>query len=307
MQKIKQFVISFFKHYNQASVGDSAAVLTYYSMLSVFPILLIIGNLISLLKLDTTGILSYVEPVLPPAVFETVAPIIRSFLEQGSGTTLSLGVLVTVWSASQMVAAFQRSINLAYGIESTNAFLSRFFSVLFILMLVVLIFVISLVFGVSEAVLNAVAPWFDLSPQVAQFLGSLRVPVSATVMFLLATLLYYIVPTARVKWRYVWIGSLVTTLGWLLLSQGFSIYIRYFARRITSYQTIGTFIVTIIWLNVSAVILMIGGVINATIQEWRMGPVEYATFVDQLKGTKRRHQKKKPGKKARPLIHKNGD
>lgn len=293
MQKVKAFVVSFFDHFKQANVGDSAAVLTYYTLLSVFPILLIVGNVISLLKLDSDWVLSYVRPVLPDPVFETVSPIIRSFLEQGSGTTLSIGVLVTIWSASQMVAAFQRSINQAYGIDSTNAIVSRFFSFLFILVLVILIFVISLIFGLSETMINAVAPWLHISPQLTQFVGSLRVPVSAGGMFILATILYYTVPTVRVKWRYVWIGGLVTTIGWLALSQGFAIYIRYFAQRITSYKTIGAFVVTILWLNISAYILMLGGVVNATVQEWRLGPSEQSSFImKHLRRTRRRLQKK---------------
>ncbi|WP_055679716.1 YihY/virulence factor BrkB family protein [Secundilactobacillus kimchicus] len=160
MQKFQEFLRSLLRHYRQANVSDSAAVLTYYSLLSIFPILLIAGNLISLLRLDTDWVLSYIKPVLPVPVFETVSPIIRSFLEQGSGTTLSIGILVTIWSASQMVAAFQRSINQAYGIDSTNALVSRFLSFLMILVLVILIFIISFVYGLSETVIDTVAPCF---------------------------------------------------------------------------------------------------------------------------------------------------
>ncbi|MBT9671726.1 YihY family inner membrane protein [Secundilactobacillus kimchicus] len=296
MQKFQEFLRSLLRHYRQANVSDSAAVLTYYSLLSIFPILLIAGNLISLLRLDTDWVLSYIKPVLPVPVFETVSPIIRSFLEQGSGTTLSIGILVTIWSASQMVAAFQRSINQAYGIDSTNALVSRFLSFLMILVLVILIFIISFVYGLSETVIDTVAPWLHISPQLTQFVGSMRLPVSATGLFLLACLLYYVVPMVRVKWRFVWMGALVTTVGWLLLSQGFALYIRYFAQRITSYKTIGTFIVTIIWLNLSAYILMLGGVVNAASQEWHLGPSEETAIVKQLRKT-RRSMKKKPTKK----------
>jgi len=85
---------------------------------------------------------------------------------------------------------------------------------------------------------------------------------------MLAMLLYYFVPNAAVKLRYVWIGSLVATIGWIVISQGFRLYVELFAKRVTSYQTIGSLIVLMFWLNFSGMLLMFGGVVNASVQEW---------------------------------------
>lgn len=80
----KGFVKQLIHRFANANVNDSAAVLSYYMLLSIFPIMLIAGNLIAFLHFNTNSVLSYVEPVLPEPVFQTLAPIIRSFLEQGS-------------------------------------------------------------------------------------------------------------------------------------------------------------------------------------------------------------------------------
>ncbi|HBF74593.1 MAG TPA: YihY/virulence factor BrkB family protein, partial [Lactobacillus sp.] len=267
----KGFVKLLIRRFSNANVNDSAAVLSYYMLLSIFPILLIAGNLIAFLHFNTNSVLRYVEPVLPEPVFQTLAPIIRSFLEQGSTGTLSLGIVVTIWSAGRAVSAFQRSINLAYGIEQPNAIISRFFSFILILLAIISIVIIAILFSLSEWLGSYLKPWFNLSNHFTDFVGSLRWPISFLFIFLLSGLLYMVVPSAKVKLRYVWIGAFVTTVGWLLLAQGFSIYIRYFARNITGYQTIGTFIILLIWMNISGFILLAGGVINASVQEWRQG------------------------------------
>ncbi|GAW99165.1 YihY/virulence factor BrkB family protein [Secundilactobacillus mixtipabuli] len=305
---IKGFLKQLIHRFNNANINDSAAVLSYYMLLSIFPIMLIAGNLIAFLHFNSNGVLRYIEPVLPDPVYQTLAPIIRSFLEQGSTGTLSLGVIVTIWSAGRAVSAFQRSINLAYGIEQPNAIISRFFSFILILLAIISIVMIAVLFSLSEWLGRYIKPWFNLSNHFTDFIGSLRWPISFLFIFLLSGLLYMVVPSAKVKLRYVWIGAFVTTMGWLVLAQGFSIYIRYFARNITGYQTIGTFIILLIWMNISGIILLAGGVINATVQEWRQGEIEkldiMQNIVDQARGTHRKRQtKRRPAssvKKKRP-------
>lgn len=293
----KGFVKQLWQHYLNANITDSSAVLSYYMLLAFFPILLIAGNLVTLLHFDADSVLSYVAPILPDAVFQTFSPVIRSFLEQGSTGTLSLGILVTIWSAGRAVAAFQRSINQAYGIQTPNAIFSRFFSFLLILLIIILIALIALLFGLSEWLGTVVQPWLKISNQVTDFIGTVRWPVSFIGILLLSALLYAVVPSAKIKIRYVWIGAFVTTVGWLVLAQGFSLYVRYFAQNVTGYQTIGAFIVTIVWVNISSMILLLGGVVNATVQEWRQGEIEEVDFmqnlVDQARSSRKKQQKKK--------------
>lgn len=294
---IKGFVKQLWQRYVNANITDSAAVLSYYMLLAIFPMLLIAGNLIAFLHFNANNILSYIEPLLPDPVFKTLTPIIRSFLEQGSTGTLSLGILVTIWSAGQAVSAFQRSMNLAYGIKRPNAFFSRFFSFIFIVIIIFAIALIGFLFGLSEWIGSILKPWLHISNSFTDFVGSIRWPVSFLGIFLLSAILYAVVPSAKVKLRYVWIGAFVTTAGWLLLAQGFSIYIRYFAKNITGYKTIGTFIVLLIWMNISGVILLAGGVINATVQEWRQGEIEQndimQNFVDQARSTRKKQKQKR--------------
>ena len=88
------------------------------------------------------------------------------------------------------------------------------------------------------------------------------------------TLLYYFVPNALVKLRYVIPGALIADLLWMGLSRVFSYYTMIFAHNITSYKTIGAFIVLMIWLDLSGMVIMIGATINATLQDAHDGEIK---------------------------------
>ena len=217
----KGFVKQLIHRFANANINDSAAVLSYYMLLSIFPIMLIAGNLIAFLHFNTNSVLSYVEPVLPEPVFQTLAPIIRSFLEQGSTGTLSLGIIVTIWSAGRAVSAFQRSINLAYGIDQPNAIFSRFFSFILIILAIVAIMVIAVLFSLSEWLGRYLKPWFNLSNQLTDFIGSLRWPFHLWLLLLVAC--YMIVPSAKVK--FLCLDRLTSDDCWLaIVARIFTLY-----------------------------------------------------------------------------------
>lgn len=81
------------------------------------------------------------------------------------------------------------------------------------------------------------------------------------------------VPNAHVKVKFVIPGAIFATLGWVALSQAFAIYVQYFSGKTLSYGSVGIFIVLMLWLNGSGMILTLGAVINASLDEFRHGEI----------------------------------
>ncbi|EQM53111.1 ribonuclease BN [Lactiplantibacillus plantarum EGD-AQ4] len=271
--KITKSLEIIIRRYNQANVSNNAIVLAYYALMSIAPIILIAGNLIARFDLKSGQILAYAQEVIPSNVYQTFKPILVSFLSSGSSSSLSIGILVTIWSASKIIAAIRRSLNEAYGVDDAQgAILTRIIAFFLTLGLLLLIVGLAIFFTLSQVILDLVLSLTHLTRAIIpdwinQLLENKNL-ITFVGMFVVAMLLYYFVPNAQVKLRYIWIGALVTTIGWIVISQGFRIYIELFARRITSYQTIGSLIVLMFWLNFSGILLMFGGVVNASVQEW---------------------------------------
>lgn len=266
---LAKFIISFKKHYNEAGVSDSAVVIAFYFLLSIFPMAIIGGNLLTILNVNIYEVLDYLQPLLPPTVFKTVSPIISSALNSADGNKLSLGLVITIWSSSRALAAFQRSVNKAYGIENDSNIMNRLVSFVWMLLLVISLGIFLLFFGFGKVIIRYSAYLIGLSQWNINLFMLLRYPCTIIGVFCLILLLYYFVPNVNTKWRYVWPGSFLVTLGMIVLSKGFSIYLRYFTKSMDAYKTLGTFIILMIWLDLVGMILILGAVINASLQDSR--------------------------------------
>ncbi|OIM79185.1 hypothetical protein ATX97_08410, partial [Oenococcus oeni] len=244
-------------------------ILSYYLLLSLPPIILILGNLLAHLKIGVRTILNYIIQITPSDMSNIIKPIINSFLTNGSNSSLSIGILVTIWSASGLIATLRRCFNQIYNSSSKqNAIVSRILSFILLLLAFLLFALLLSIMLFGQYLLKLLKNNFGTSlGWLTSLLGAKNL-IGLVGLFSLLILIYYFVPQAKIKWRYVWIGAVFTSLGWLLLAQGFQLYVEYFAQRVSSYQTIGSFILLMFWLNFSSSIILIGGVINASCQNY---------------------------------------
>ncbi|MED7636079.1 UNVERIFIED_CONTAM: YihY/virulence factor BrkB family protein [Limosilactobacillus fermentum] len=280
--QIKHVIQTISKHYQMANVSDSAVVLAYYTLLSLFPALLVIASLLPYLNIRTETVLESIEPMVPESIFSMLKPSIHSFLNTRSGGVLSIGVIVALWSSSRAVAAFQRTVNGTYGVaKNQNALVNRIVAFFWTVALIAFLFVLMLFLSFGQIILEQLAPYQHVPHEIIGYINAAKWPVTFLVvllvlmiLLLVLMILLYFVPSAKLKWRFVWPGALTATVGWLLLSQAFSLYVKYFVHNMDSYRTIGTFIVLMFWLDFTGLILMFGAVLNAAIQDMILGRIE---------------------------------
>lgn len=272
---IKNFIEIIVKRYSSGNVSDSAAVLAFYTLLSIFPIFFIIGSVLNMFHIQISEVEVYIRPLFPDRIYLMLEPIINSTLQSGGASQLSVGLIVTIWSASRAIAAFQRSINKTYGVAANqNAISNRLVSFVRMLVLILAVVLLIIVFAFSQMFFEWLNPILNVPHRILNLIGTVKWPVTIAIAWLLLSLLYYFVPTAKVKFRYIWVGALISTLGLMILAQDFTVYLRFFAHRIDAYKTIGTFIVLMFWLDFSGIIMLFGGVVNAAIQEIRQGKIQ---------------------------------
>ena len=281
--KMKRFIALLMEHFQMAQISSSAAVLAYYTLLSIFPAVLVIGNLLPMVGIDAKTVLSYLQTAVPDAVYSFLQPLIYDFLQRGSGGLLTTGALVAVWSTSQGIAAFQRSVNRAYGVARyQNPVINRVASFVWVLVLLLFIFILNFAYGLGEQIMLALQGVFNFSSRYVNFFAQVRWPITFGGLFIALTLLYYFVPNARVRLRYVVVGALVVALAWMGVSRLFSLYTRFFSHNITSYKTIGAFILLMIWLDLSGMLVMFGATVNATLQDAIEGQIKERKYFWQV-------------------------
>lgn len=291
-KKIFIFIRRIVERTISCNVSNAAKVITYYWLLSFFPIIIFVGNVIPFLHLDAAVIMSYLEMAFPGQIMPLIRPIVSSLLHKSSGGLLSFGVIATLWAGSRGTNAMRNSMNDAYQIDSSNIYsdipiqnaaVRRIFSFIMTFFFIVALLAIVVVFTFGQQFLEWLIPTFDLSDTILDVFLTWKWPVIVSVIVLVIMFLQYVLPSARLKFWTTIPGTIFTSGTWIILTQGFSLYVRYFARSFNSYGTIGTLIVALLWLNFAATLLMIGSVINAVFNEsWHGHELTFSSRITKL-------------------------
>jgi membrane protein len=254
-----------------------AASIAYYALLSLFPFFLLALAMLARVTADDHDRAAVLEFVLQyfPAQFEFITKQLDAF----RGSALSLGVagtLALVWGALGVFGAISTAVNYAWGVEKQRSFWKhKLFS--FVMMLVAgLILLIALLLVSASQMVGA--SWF--SEVLSRFpwllvLRGFTVRHATTLLFIVVVgFIYYFVPNAKVRFRDVWIGAVVTGLLWKGVLEAFSWYMRDMSRFTRVNGSIAAVVVFLVWVYIQAVILLYGVEFTAAYARLRRGRPE---------------------------------
>ncbi|WP_298470986.1 YihY/virulence factor BrkB family protein [uncultured Psychrobacillus sp.] len=258
-------------HIQKTDITGLAAQLAYFFLLSLFPLLIFLVTLLPYLNLDEAQIFRFLENYAPGEVYTLIEGTISDVLVSRNGGLLSIGILGTIWSASNGMNAIVKSLNRSYDIEETRPFfIVRALSVVFTL-LMILLFAVALVLPVfGEQIGTILFSYFGFQDDFINLWNNIRWTLSPIIMFIVLAALYWIVPNIKLGLKSVFPGAAFATLGWIVVSLGFSYYVSNFGNYSATYGSIGGIIILMLWLYISGIILLVGGQINSVMQERKL-------------------------------------
>ncbi|MFA1822077.1 YihY/virulence factor BrkB family protein [Virgibacillus oceani] len=268
MKRIITLGTQLYERIEKADVFGLAAQLAYFFLLSLFPFLMVLVTLIGFLPFDEIAVVAFINTYAPDQISELLETNVQQLMHQQSGGLLSIGIIATLWSASNGVNALMRGFNRAYEVEENRSFiLSRLIAiVLTIGMIIVIITALLLpVFGRMIGVY--IFSLFGLSEGFISIWESFRYVISSVVFFIVFLALYVLAPSKRIYFKNAIWGAIFATVFWQLTSLGFSFYVNTLGNYSATYGSLGTIIVLMLWLYISGIIIMLGGVLNAFIRK----------------------------------------
>nr|WP_240034010.1 YihY/virulence factor BrkB family protein [Planococcus salinus] len=251
-------------------VPGLGAQLAFFFLLSIFPLLIFLITLLPYLNLSEDQIFNFMNEVVPEEVYTLIETTLNEVLTTQNTGLLSFGILATIWSASLGMNALIKSLNLSYGVEEDRPiFIARGMSIVMtVLMILILIIALALpIFGEQLGIL--IFSFMGLEDDFLRVWNALRFTIPPLIIFIVCAVIYWAVPNIKLSFWSVLAGAAFAAVGWLALSFGFSVYINNFANYSATYGSIGGIIVMMLWLYLSAMLLMIGGQINAVMQRRR--------------------------------------
>jgi membrane protein len=254
-----------------------AASIAYYTLLSLFPFFLLSFALLGRITADAHDRAAVLEFVLRyfPAQFDFITDQLDSF--NVHATTFGVaGTIALVWGALGVFGAISTAVNYAWGVEKQRSFWKhKLFSFLMLVFAGLLMIVALLLVSASQIV---GASWFagvlaDVPGLLV--LRSFAVSNATTLLFIAVVgFVFYFVPNAKVRFRDVWIGAIVTGVLWKVTLEGFSWYMRDMTRFTRVNGSVAAVVVFLAWVYAQAVILLYGVEFTAAYARLRRGRPE---------------------------------
>jgi membrane protein len=273
MKSLWEIVREILREAMRDRITGEAAKTAYYFFLSLFPLILALFALTGILggAAAFDWIMGRLNMALPGEAATYLEQFVREVTGESRPGILSFSILFTLWSASNIFTALAEGLNRMYDLEEGRPWWKRR-----LISLAALVLGSVLLIGGSVALLAG--------PELLAFLGLgptlelLRLPLAIAMLVLLMWLVYFLLPARDMRdaARPTLIGALVGTGLWLAATLGFRVYVSQFGRYDQTYGVVGGIIVLLLWLYLTALAILFGGEVAATLQQrwnddWEVG------------------------------------
>lgn len=259
-----------FDRFGNDNISLVAAGVAFYVMLSIFPALAAMVSLYALVgdPDDVAARVSDYGNLLPPEALKLITDGLHNFAKT-AGTTLSwaLGtsLVLALWSARNGVSSIMTGLNIAYEETETRSFIAQT-AIALGLTLGAIVFAVVVIFAI--AVVPILLAFLPFGPLAGTLLSIARWPILAILVAVGFAVIYRYGPSRkRASWRWISWGSGIATVLWLGGSILFSLYVSEFGSYDATYGALGAVVVLLLWLWVSAIVLLVGAEIDGELDQ----------------------------------------
>lgn len=269
----KDFVKKVYDDAMAEDIVSNAAQVAFYFIFALFPLLLFLLSLFGLI-LGTAEdmrqqLFAYLGEVIPGSAVTLIKQTLTEVVQESSGGKLTFGFLLALWSASAGIDSVRIVLNDIYDLKEERAWWKyKLVSVLLTLGLTVLIiFVIATIFYGTH-LLTSLLTSAGLEGSARVVGGILSFLLILGALLLAFAFLYAFVPDHKpFSWKWITPGAVAAVVLWLVFSFGFRIYLAYFDSYAKTYGSLGAIIILLLWLYLTALVILIGGVINSVAEK----------------------------------------
>ena len=243
---IKKTFFWFDEKLRRDNLDAFAAQSAFFIMISIIPFSVILLSLLSLTDINGETLLQYVLSLLPKDISKLLSNII--LVEFETVAILSIAGFAALWSASKAVIAILKGLYSVFGIEEKrNYFHIRALSILYTLAFAIILVAtaVILVFGNSiyDFTLREFAPNFTSTVLDNKYIWSFLI------LSIFFTSSYKLVSRKiNLALKFALIGGICSSLGWMLFSLFFSIFVENFANYSNMYGSLAAVVIFMLWL-----------------------------------------------------------
>ena len=264
---MKKLFTSIYEH----NVGKNAAALAYYLLFALFPLLIFASNFLGLMKLNTSELILNFNRILPSEAVGVLSNYLDYISENSSRSLMLFALIFSIWFPLRAVQGLTDDVRRAYGLGKPKRIVIYSIKQIVYTVLFLVVIVLTILLSIlGENVINFIR---GLLPESALSITDnqinlwqyLRFIPIALLMITAIGALYSLSLDSRQKVKSILPGIASAVVLWLILSIGFSFYVENFSSYSLIYGTLGAVMVLIVWLYLTAFVLIFGAELNAAV------------------------------------------
>jgi membrane protein len=262
-----------YQQFSQDNGSYFAAAMSYYVLFSLFPMLIFIVVVFGLITRDPNiqqQVVDRIVQEIPPGltIRAQIESVLDDLAQRSSPLLAAAGIIGTAWTASGMFAALRRSLNLAFDVPQARSF---FVSRLMDMMLVPMVMILALLSITASAVVRILQAffgenfertlWISIGWNITYFL------MPYIVSFFVFLLVYRLIPSHRLPFRYLSVGAAIAAVGFELAKIGFGYYVANFGRYQEIYGALGGVVAFLFFVFIVSNIVIFGAEVSSEVSK----------------------------------------
>ncbi len=253
-----------------------AAQMAYLLLIALAPGLLFLWHLLGLFGTDPAklhGMFSILKSFMPPdaKVQDILDSAAASVVVTGSsGLLANAGIVLGIYFGTVFIATISRALSETYGVHENRHWWSKYIISILLLFwfgIIILFCFNAIVFG--ETLAGVAEVNFQLGVPLQEWVAALSLPFTALALIGLALVLYLLTPENYLTMRQALPGAIFFSLGWILVTKLFQLYVAKYDRYNPTYLALASIIILLTWMYLTCLFLLLGGKLNAILRRER--------------------------------------
>ncbi|MEA4920688.1 MAG: YihY/virulence factor BrkB family protein [Clostridiaceae bacterium] len=267
MDKAAKVLGRVIKRYFSDGVARASAQLAYYLFFSIFPVLILVNNIISRLNVDIKSILLRFEYLFPAQIADMLIDYIDYLRRIESPYMFVVSVFLTLYAMTRSLNSLLTSVRQAYRIKKAGTVNYMTAALLSAIILLSFFMLTAVILG-GEFVIVKLEKYINVPLSVNAFLRLLKFVLLPVYMFFILSGFYYIVPSRRYSFKYAIPGAMFAVVTITTVTTVFSYYVSHFSNYSLLYGSLAAVMILMIWLQLVSSVLILGGELNDVLIEF---------------------------------------
>ncbi len=269
-REIAKTFLKFFKKCKLDNIDAYAAQAAFFIIMGAIPFLIVLVALLQYLPISQEEILELLYQAMPSYIEPLIKSVMNEIYSIDMGV-IPISIILVLWAAGKALHNMTKGLNHVNNItESRNWFVVRFWSTIYTIVMVVVIFIVLCVLVFNEFVRDLLEQLFGITGVIFSFIGVrplFRDGVIVIIMILMFIWFYTVLPDKKVIPGSQIPGAIICALSWYVFSLFLSLYVSIY-NQVSIYSSLSTILLMMFWLYACMYIMMFCAEINVFFEDF---------------------------------------